>query len=124
MFATPNLPFTVNTSDEVISVSIHPDAGQHPALFTRSSVDWVKEVRGGPRRMELDFSQIISVNSALVAWLFQLVQVGRIQGLKLNEASAEVVKQLKQFHLEHFISIVEEQRRRSDRLAALVRKPT
>jgi hypothetical protein len=102
MPAPAGLPFTVHQDQGTVTITIHRDAGQDPVLFTRPSVDWIRGLRC---RVVLDFEHICQVNSALVAWLFQLVQTGRPSSVTLHRANATVIGQLEQFHLEHFIAI-------------------
>jgi hypothetical protein len=51
----------------------------------------------------VNFSQLQQVNSSLVAWLFQLVQWGS-GPVELAHANQRIRRQLKQFHMQHFIT--------------------
>ena len=56
-------------------------------------------------RGELDFSGVAQVSSQLVAWLFHLIQAGRLTSLVISKANNFVVKQLKQVYLDRFVTI-------------------
>ena len=99
---SPELPFTITRQPDRIVISIHADAGQHEGLITEQSYSWIQGITG---TVELDFANIPQVNSLLVAWLFHLVQAGRLTSLVVKHASTFVVKQMKQFYLDRFVTI-------------------
>lgn len=93
-------PFTVTSKDDLVTITIHADACEQPEMLTCSSQDWIRQVKG---HIRINFSQVKQVNSTLVAWLFQLVQWGPPGEMELEHANHRIRKQLKQFHLQHFI---------------------
>ena len=99
---SPELPFTITRGPDRMTISIHPDAGQHEGLITEQSYSWIQGITG---TVELDFAQVPQVNSMLVAWLFHLVQAGRLTSLVINHANTFVIRQLKQFYLDRFVTI-------------------
>ncbi len=99
---SPELPFTIIRRPDRMSISIHADAGQHEGLVTADSYSWIEGITG---TVELDFANIPQVNSMLVAWLFHLVQAGRLTSLVINNANTFVIRQLKQFYLDRFVTI-------------------
>jgi hypothetical protein len=96
------LPFTIVRNPDRMVITIHADAGQHEGMITEQSYSWIQGVTG---TVELDFSHIPSVSSMVVAWLFHLVQAGRLTNLVVSKANTLVVKQLKQFYLDRFVTI-------------------
>jgi hypothetical protein len=98
----PELPFTITRHPDRVVISIHADAGQHEGLITEQSYSWIQGITG---TVELDFTNVPQVNSLLVAWLFHLVQAGRLTSLVVKHASTFVVKQMKQFYLDRFVTI-------------------
>ena len=99
---SPELPFTITRHPDRVVISIHADAGQHEGLITEQSYSWIQGITG---TVELDFANIPQVNSLLVAWLFHLVQAGRLTSLVVKHANTFVVKQMKQFYLDRFVTI-------------------
>ncbi len=99
---SPELPFTIIRHGDRVLITIHRDAGQHEGLITQQSYTWIQDMKG---TVELDFAQLNSVNSLLVAWLFHLVQAGRLSSLVIRRANSFVVSQLKQFYLDRFVTI-------------------
>ena len=99
---SPELPFTITRHPDRIVISIHADAGQHEGLITEQSYNWIQGITG---TVELDFTNVPQVNSLLVAWLFHLVQAGRLTRLVVKHANTFVVKQMKQFYLDRFVTI-------------------
>jgi ABC-type transporter Mla MlaB component len=85
-----------------VVITLHSDAGHSPALITESSFAWISEARG---TIELDFSGVAQVSSQLIAWLFHLIQAGRLTSLVISKANSFVVKQLKQVYLDRFVTI-------------------
>lgn len=98
----PDLPFTIIRHPDRVMITIHRDAGQHEGLITSQSYAWIQDMKG---TVELDFAQLTAVNSLLVAWLFHLVQAGRLSSLVIRRANSFVVGQLKQFYLDRFVTI-------------------
>lgn len=98
----PELPFTITRHPDRVDIHIHANAGQHEGLITEQSYRWIEGITG---TVELDFANIPQVNSLLVAWLFHLVQAGRLTSLVVKHASTLVVKQMKQFYLDRFVTI-------------------
>jgi hypothetical protein len=99
---SPDLPFTIIRHSDRVMITIHRDAGQHEGLITQQSYSWIQDMKG---TVELDFAQLNAVNSLLVAWLFHLVQAGRLSSLVIRRANSFVVGQLKQFYLDRFVTI-------------------
>jgi hypothetical protein len=98
----PDLPFTITHHPDRVVISIHANAGQHEGLITEQSYNWIQGIAG---TVELDFANVPQVNSLLVAWLFHLVQAGRLTSLVVKHANTFVVKQMKQFYLDRFVTI-------------------
>lgn len=92
-------PFTIITDDETVTITIMPDVYDRPDLLAKAGCEWMRELKG---HIEVDFVKIQQVNSTMVAWLFQLVQWGPGE-VALTHASQRVRRQLKQFHLQHFV---------------------
>lgn len=92
-------PFTVSRTDEETTIFVNTAAYRHPNLVTEGSCDWIRSLSG---KVRVNMSQIEQLNSTLVAWLFQLVQWNRGQ-VSLCAASTGLLRQLKQYHLQHFI---------------------
>jgi hypothetical protein len=99
---SPELPFTIIRQPERVLITIHRDAGSHEGLITQQSYTWIHDIKG---TVELDFSQLNTVNSLLVAWLFHLVQAGRLSSLVVRKANSFIINQLKQFYLDRFVTI-------------------
>jgi len=97
-----NMPFTATERDGRVVITLHGDAGQHPLMIQEASYRWIVEARG---TIELDFSGIVQVSSQLVAWLFHLIQAGRLTSLVVSKANRFVLKQLKQVYLDRFVTI-------------------
>jgi len=98
----PDLPFIIDKRADRVVITINSDAGNHEGLISENGYNWIQTITG---TVELDFSQIALVNSMLVAWLFHLIQAGRLSELTICNAKPFVVKQLKQFYLDRFVSI-------------------
>jgi ABC-type transporter Mla MlaB component len=96
------LPFTIDQQPDRLVILIHSDAGQRTDLINQQSYQWICALTG---TVELDFSQIPQVNSILVAWLFHLIQAGRLTSLMVSKANKFVVGQLKQYYLDRFVTI-------------------
>ncbi len=99
---SPALPFTIIRQPERVLITIHRDAGSHEGLITQQSYTWIQDITG---TVELDFSQLNAVNALLVAWLFHLVQAGRLSSLVIRKANSFTIGQLKQFYLDRFVTI-------------------
>jgi hypothetical protein len=99
---SPELPFTIIRQPDRVLITIHRDAGSHEGLITQQSYAWIQDIKG---TVELDFSQLNAVNSLLVAWLFHLVQAGRLSSLVVRHANKFIIGQLKQFYLDRFVTI-------------------
>jgi hypothetical protein len=97
-----DMPFTAVERDGRLIITLHGDAGHHPMLIQEASYRWIGEARG---TVELDFSGIVQVSSILVAWLFHLIQAGRLTSLVVSKANRFVLKQLKQVYLDRFVTI-------------------
>jgi anti-anti-sigma regulatory factor len=97
-----DLPFIIDKRADRVVITINSDAGDHDGLLTEKSYSWIQSITG---TVELDFSQISLINSMLVAWLFHLIQTGRLSNLTILNAKPFVVKQLKQFYLDRFVTI-------------------
>ena len=98
----PNLPFTIDQQPDRLVILIHGDAGQRTDLISQQSYQWICAISG---TVELDFSQVPQVNSILVAWLFHLIQAGRLTSLMVSKANKFVIGQLKQYYLDRFVTI-------------------
>jgi hypothetical protein len=99
---SPALPFTIIRHPDRVHITIHRDAGQHEGLITEASYSWIQDITG---TVELDFGELPQVNSLLVAWLFHLVQAGRLSSLVIRKANKLIISQLKQFYLDRFVTI-------------------
>jgi hypothetical protein len=99
---SPELPFTIIRHPDRVLITVHRDAGSHEGLITQQSYSWIHEITG---TVELDFAQLTAINSLLVAWLFHLVQAGRLSSLVIRHANKFIVGQLKQFYLDRFVTI-------------------
>jgi hypothetical protein len=97
-----NMPFSAVERDGRVVITLHGDAGQSPLMIQEASYRWIVEARG---IIELDFSDIVQVSSQLVAWLFHLIQAGRLTSLVVSKANRFVLKQLKQVYLDRFVTI-------------------
>jgi hypothetical protein len=97
-----NMPFTAHERDGRMVITLRGDAGQHPLMVQEASYRWIVEARG---TIELDFSDIAQVSSQLIAWLFHLIQAGRLASLVVSRANRFVHKQLKQVYLDRFVTI-------------------
>jgi hypothetical protein len=97
-----NMPFTAHERDDRLVITLHGDAGQHPMMVQEASYRWIVAARG---TIELDFSDIALVSSQLIAWLFHLIQAGRLSSLVVSKANRSVLKQLKQVYLDRFVTI-------------------
>lgn len=95
-------PFTISADADTnaVTITIMPDVHDRPDLLTKAGYEWIRELKG---RVTVDFVRINQVNSALIAWLFHLVQWGPGE-VDLTNANQRVRRQLKQFHLQHFIN--------------------
>jgi anti-anti-sigma regulatory factor len=71
-------------------------------MVQEASYRWIVAARG---TIELDFSDIALVSSQLIAWLFHLIQAGRLSSLVVSKANRSVLKQLKQVYLDRFVTI-------------------
>ena len=98
----PPKPFTFHQEPERLIITIHRDAGSSDALVNADSYEWISRLTG---EVVLDFSQVATVNSLLVAWLFHLVQAGRLTSLVVRRANQTVIKQMKQFYLDRFVTL-------------------
>jgi hypothetical protein len=94
-----NIPFSVENDDDGTVVIIHAEACVRPEDLLLADPAWVRQLHGS---VLIDFQQVFQVNSAMVAWLFQIVQAspGPVTAI---DASTRVRRQLKHFHLEHFM---------------------
>jgi len=92
-------PFTISQVDGDTTILINPVVCQRPQVVAELNSEWIRTLRG---QVQVDFSQVPQLNSILVAWLFQLVQWNRGR-VSLSEASHGIRRQLKQYHLQHFI---------------------
>ena len=95
-------PYTIHQEPERLIITIHRDAGDSNALVSAESYEWISKLSG---EVVLDFSQVATVNSLLVAWLFHLVQAGRLTSLVVRRANQTVIKQMKQFYLDRFVTL-------------------
>jgi anti-anti-sigma regulatory factor len=98
----PPMPFIIDKRADRVVITIQSDAGDYDTLITKQSYEWIEKITG---TVELDFSHITHITSLLVAWLFHLVQAGRLSQLTIRHAQPFVVKQLKQFYLDRFVTI-------------------
>ena len=92
-------PFSITHSDGDTTIIVNPVVCQKPQVVSDASNDWIRGLKG---KINVNFYHVHQVNSTLVAWLFQLVQWNRGR-VSLAEASRGVRRQLKQYHLQHFI---------------------
>lgn len=95
-------PFTFTQEPGRLIITIHRDAGGGDALVNAESYEWISRLTG---EVVLDFSQVATVNSLMVAWLFHLVQAGRLTSLVVRRANQTVIKQMKQFYLDRFVTL-------------------
>ena len=98
----PDLPFTAKQLADRVIITVHSDANNHPSLAKEGSYSWIAKASG---TIELDFSGVAQVSSQLVAWLFHLIQAGRLTSLVISKANNFVVKQLKQVYIDRFVTI-------------------
>jgi hypothetical protein len=96
------MPFTVVASHERVIITLHGDAGQSTQLAHEASYRWIS---GQTALLELDFSRVRMVNSVLFAWLFSLIQAGRISCMVVSKANDLVVNQIRQLYLDRIVSI-------------------
>lgn len=92
-------PFTLRSDAESVTIVLMKEVQDRPDLLTKGGHEWMRELKG---RIQVDFARIQQVNSSLIAWLFHLVQWGPGR-VELAHANHRVRRQLKQFHLQHFI---------------------
>ncbi len=111
MQPTPDLPFTVVTAaDGAVTVTLLPEAGLHPRITHADSYLWLRNFRDArgramSGRLVLDVGRLNGMNSLLIAWLFQLIQVGRPAAMEVIEANEQILDQLRRFHVDDFVRI-------------------
>lgn len=98
-------PFTIIDCGDYVSITMMPEASDHPDLLSAADYKWFKDLKGPT---QVNFSMIQQLNSTMIAWLFQLVQWGPTGRVELSNASRRVRRQLCQYHLHHFMTFPQE----------------
>ncbi len=100
-----HVPFAVERSDAGILISVHLNAGQHPALTQRQSSQWL---HGVALPVTVDLGRIPLLNSRLIGWLFALIIDGPLTVIGIRNASAQVQAQIRRTGLTAFVAATPE----------------
>lgn len=92
-------------TDQEVVITIQRNAGQNSRLTMPLSYAWLERV--ATSMVGVDLSEVVHVNSVLVAWLLQLGQAAKPATFELRNVSRQVAIQLKQLRLNHLLTVHE-----------------
>jgi hypothetical protein len=97
----PHAPFSVDYGDNVILITLHAGAGQHPGLSQRQASRWIQRAAVP---VAVDLSRIALLNSRIVGWLFGLILDGPLTVLDIRNANRHVHAQIRRIGLAAFVA--------------------
>ena len=100
-----DLSCLVAYTDKEVTITIQRNAGLNQNMATPLSYAWLGHVT--TPKVGVDLTEVLHINSVLVAWLLQLGQAAKPATFELRNVNRQVAIQLNQLRLNHLLAIHE-----------------
>ncbi len=100
--AVIDLPYTVTSGADHVTVLLHRDAMDAPALSSDAGMSFVTDSQGEVR---IDFACLAHVNSVLLAWIIRVVNLAKPRGVVLEHVSERHAVLLRRMRLDQLLEI-------------------
>jgi hypothetical protein len=98
------LPFAAQIrADGRVSIVVAATAATVPVTSTPVAHDWAAHL--AMPAVDVDLSQLVTMNSVVIAWLLQLGHSAHPAAVRLNGANRQVVAQLRQLRLDQVLTL-------------------